>query len=173
MQYFCMRIFYTSILIVYSIQFVTGFSEQHCCVVHNDLMSVGGCTVSTSSLRPRPRRHSAACASCAGAGSSWSAAIPARRAPRSAPGLATCWHRASTRASHKRFLYDIVLNVVLTKSDQTRFVMTMSCMLISKLIISLQAELRLFLRQMPYPGSGRKIPTLWHGAGAYPGVFIP
>ena len=24
-----------------------------------------------------------------------------------------------------------------------------------------------------YPGGGRKIPAIWHGAGAYPGVFIP
>ena len=23
------------------------------------------------------------------------------------------------------------------------------------------------------PGSGRKTPAMWHGAGAYPGVFIP
>ena len=23
------------------------------------------------------------------------------------------------------------------------------------------------------PGSGRIIPAIWHGAGAYPGVFIP
>ena len=43
----------------------------------------------------------------------------------------------------------------------------------STLIIRLQAESCHFLRGCLDPGSGRKIPAVWHGAGAYHGVFIP
>ena len=38
---------------------------------------------------------------------------------------------------------------------------------------SLQAELRLFCFKCLDPGSGWKIPVIWHGAGTYPGGFIP
>ena len=41
---------------------------------------------------------------------------------------------------------------------------------LSKLIIRLQVESCLFLLQVPRSG---KIPAMWHGAGAYPGVFYP
>ena len=40
--------------------------------------------------------------------------------------------------------------------------------------IILQAELCLLKLETPRdPGSGQKIPAIWHGTGAYPGVFIP
>ena len=37
----------------------------------------------------------------------------------------------------------------------------------------LQAESCRVLLKCLHPGSGRKIPAIWQGAGAYPGVFIP
>ena len=39
----------------------------------------------------------------------------------------------------------------------------------------MQAESNLYLFRLKVqdPGSGRKTPTMWHGTGAYHGVFIP
>ena len=34
-------------------------------------------------------------------------------------------------------------------------------------------KITLFCVKCLNPGSGRKIPAIWHGAGANPGVFIP
>ena len=44
---------------------------------------------------------------------------------------------------------------------------------LTTLRISLQAEACLFCLECLDPSSGRNIPAIWHGAGAYPGVFIP
>ena len=45
--------------------------------------------------------------------------------------------------------------------------------MVTTLRIRLQAEPCPFILKYLDPGSGRNIPTIWHGAGAYPGVFIP
>ena len=45
--------------------------------------------------------------------------------------------------------------------------------LATTLRIQLQAESYLLSLKRLDPGSGRKIPAIWHGAGAYPSVFIP
>ena len=47
--------------------------------------------------------------------------------------------------------------------------------LLPTLRISLQEESCIFLLFLKClaPGSGRKIPAIWHGACTYPGVFIP
>ena len=43
---------------------------------------------------------------------------------------------------------------------------------VATLIMRLQAESCHFLLQMLF-GSSQKLPAIWHGAGAYPGVLIP